>query len=147
MNGNSKAYELLSVWAKGTALYGRWAHHWGIGYPELMVLYALCGEDGLTQKAITEEFGLIKATVSTVVRDLKRRGLVTLEPHQGDRREKRVVLTEDGRAYAERRIQPLWEVEERITRKIGDKRMGQLIDTLDLFNLLFARELEEVRRK
>ncbi len=147
MHQFSKAYELLSVWAKGTALYARWAHECEIGYPELMVLYALHAKDGLTQKTITEEFGLIKATVSTVIRDLKKRGLIVLEPSKEDKREKRVVLTETGKDYAEKVIQPLLETEERITRKIGDGRMEQIIDTLDLFNILFEKELKGVHKK
>lgn len=143
----SKAYELLSVWSKGTSLYARWANKCGIGYPELMVLYALYAKDRLTQKTITEEFGLIKATVSTVIRDLKKRGLIVLEASKEDKREKLVAFTENGKAYAENIIQPLLESEERITKKIGDERMEQIIDTLDLFNILFEKELKGVHKK
>lgn len=142
MSQFSKAYELLSVWSKGTALYGRWANQCEIGYPELMVLYALYTRDHLTQKRITEEFGLIKATVSTVIRDLKRRELILLESGQEDKREKRVIFTEAGREYAQNIIQPLLETEEQISKKIGDARMEQVIDTLDLYNLLFEKELK-----
>ena len=143
----SKAYELLSVWSKGTALYARWANRCEVGYPELMVLYALHTRGDLTQKAITEEFGLIKATVSTVIRDLKKRDLIILKPCREDKREKLGVFTETGKEYAENIIQPLLETEERITRKIGDERMEQIIDTLDLYNMLFEKELKGAGRK
>lgn len=139
----SKAYELLSAWSKGTALYARWAYKCEVGYPELMVLYALYTREHLTQKMITEEFGLIKATVSTVIRDLKKRGLIVLKPGREDKRKKLVVVTETGKEYAENIIQPLLETEERITRKIGDERMEQIIDTLDLYNMLFEKELKQ----
>lgn len=112
-----------------------------------MVLYALYAKDRLTQKTITEEFGLIKATVSTVIRDLKKRGLIVLEASQEDKREKLVAFTENGKMYAENIIQPLLETEERITKKIGDERMEQITDTLDLFNILFEKELKGGHKK
>ncbi|GAA6428486.1 MarR family winged helix-turn-helix transcriptional regulator [Dielma fastidiosa] len=143
----TKAYELLSVGSKGTSLYARWANQCEIGYPELIILYALNAKHRLTQKTITEEFGLIKATVSTVIRDLKKRGLIVLEASKEDRREKLVVFTEDGKKYAENIVRPLLETEERITKKIGDERMEQIIDTLDLFNILFEKELKVVHKK
>ena len=112
----------------------------GIGYPELMVLYSLKTRTNLTQRQITEEVGLVKATVNTVIRDLKNRGLIILEPSRHDKREKYVYLTEKGKKYTEEIIKPLLEAEERISRKIGNDRMEQTIETMELFNLLFEKE-------
>ena len=147
MSELSNICQLYSSWAKGTVLYTRWAAHCGIGYPELMVLYSLKTRTDLTQKQITEEVGLVKATVNTVIRDLKNRSLVILEPGRHDKREKLVFLTEKGKQYADGIINPLLAAEERISRKIGDKRMKQTIETMELFNLLFEKELKESERK
>ena len=147
MSKLSNICQLYSSWAKGTVLYTRWAAHCGIGYPELMVLYSLKTGTDLTQKQITEEVGLVKATVNTVIRDLKNRSLVILEPGRHDKREKLVFLTEKGKQYADGIINPLLAAEERISRKIGDKRMKQTIETMELFNLLFEKELKESEQK
>ncbi len=147
MSELSNICQLYSSWAKGTVLYTRWAAHCGIGYPELMVLYSLKTGTDLTQKQITEEVGLVKATVNTVIRDLKNRSLVILEPGRHDKREKLVFLTEKGKQYADGIINPLLAAEERISRKIGDERMKQTIETMELFNLLFEKELKESERK
>ena len=147
MSELSNICQLYSSWAKGTILYTRWAAHCGIGYPELMVLYSLKTGTDLTQKQITEEVGLVKATVNTVIRDLKNRSLVILEPGRHDKLEKLVFLTEKGKQYADGIINPLLAAEERISRKIGDERMKQTIETMELFNLLFEKELKESERK
>lgn len=147
MSELSNICQLYSSWAKGTVLYTRWAAHCGIGYPELMVLYSLKTGTDLTQKQITEEVGLVKATVNTVIRDLKNRSLVILEPGRHDKREKLVFLTEKGKQYADGIINPLLAAEERISRKIGAERMKQTIETMELFNLLFEKELKESERK
>ena len=147
MSELSNICQLYSSWAKGTVLYTRWAAHCGIGYAELMVLYSLKTGTDLTQKQITEEVGLVKATVNTVIRDLKNRSLVILEPGRHDKREKLVFLTEKGKQYADGIINPLLAAEERISRKIGAERMKQTIETMELFNLLFEKELKESERK
>lgn len=147
MSELSNICQLYSSWAKGTVLYTRWAAHCGIGYPELMVLYSLKTGTDLTQKQITEEVGLVKATVNTVIRDLRNRSLVILEPGRHDKREKLVFLTEKGKQYADGIINPLLAAEERISRKIGAERMKQTIETMELFNLLFEKELKESERK
>ena len=135
--------QLYSTWAKGTVLYTRWAAQCGIGYPELMVLYSLKTGIDLTQRQITEETGLVKATVNTVIRDLKNRDMIILEPSRHDKREKLVFLTEKGKQYADEIIVPLLEAEERIARKIGNERMEQTIGTMELFKLLFEKELKQ----
>ena len=147
MSELSNICQLYSSWAKGTVLYTRWAAHCGIGYPELMVLYSLKTGTDLTQKQITEEVGLVKATVNTVIRDPKNRSLVILEPGRHDKREKLVFLTGKGKQYADGIINPLLAAEERISRKIGAERMKQTIETMELFNLLFEKELKESERK
>ena len=143
MSVMSKAYEMYSAWSKGTVLYTRWADMNHIGYPELMILYTLISGTHLTQKKITEEIGLVKATVNTVIRDLKKRGLVTLTASRNDKRRKDVALTDEGKIYAEEIIRPLLEMEARITRMIGNGRMEQTVATMELFNLLFEKELKQ----
>lgn len=78
-----------------------------------------------------------------MIRDLKNRGMIILEPSRHDRREKFVFLTEKGKQYADGIIGPLLETEERISGKIGSERMEQTIGTMELFNLLFEKELKQ----
>ena len=130
-----------AAWAKSTALYTKAASALGIGYPEMMVLYALDTMGKRTQKQIAENFGMQKQTVHTVVSALQRKGYLLLEASGGDKREKRIVLTESGKEYAHRSIAPLQKAENKIYRTIGNERLQAMCETLDLFNLLFAREL------
>ena len=118
------------AWAKSTALYTKAASVLGVGYPEMMVLYALESMGELTQKQIAENFGM-----------QKQKGYLLLEASEGDKREKRIVLTESGQVYAHRMIAPLRKAEEKVYRTIGNERLQVMCEILDLFNLLFEREL------
>lgn len=135
-------YEFYSVWAQVSALHVRWANKHEISYPELMVLYALTTMGELTQKEICEGFGLLKQTVNTVIRDLKKKGYVILELSRTDRREKLVVLTKEGKEYSNAYIEPLLHVEERVYKRIGYERIMQSQETMEMFNILFEKEME-----
>ena len=130
-----------TAWAKSNALYARAASVLGIGYPEMMVLYALETMGDQTQKQIALDTGMQKQTVHTVVSALQKKGYLLLEASEEDKREKRIVLTKSGQEYARRIITPLVKAENKIYRTIGDDRLQTMCDTLDLFNLLFEREL------
>lgn len=130
-----------TAWAKSNALYARAASVLGIGYPEMMVLYALETMGELTQKQIALDTGMQKQTVHTVVSALQKKGYLLLEASEGDKREKRIVLTENGQEYAHRIIAPLIKAEDKVYRTIGNDRLQAMCETLDLFNLLFEREL------
>lgn len=130
-----------SAWSRTTALYARTATVLGIGYPELMVLYALVVEGDMTQRQISENYGLLKQTVNTVVKSLHTRDYILLAPGTTDKREKVVSLTESGREYAEHLLQPLLAAEERAYQIIGAERSQAMADTLDLYNIIMEREL------
>lgn len=92
-------------------------------------------------KADRREFRYAKQTVHTVVSALQKKGYLLLEASEGDKREKRIVLTESGQVYAHRMIAPLRKAEEKVYRTIGNERLQAMCEILDLFNLLFEREL------
>ena len=136
-----------AIWAKGNALYARAANLLGVGYPELMVLYALKTGGEQTQKAMSTAFGLLKSTVSTVIRDLKQRGYVALEASGGDRRERLVSLTESGRQYCDALIEPVLTMERNVHKILGEERLEQAQELMELYNSLFQNELERGFKK
>lgn len=139
-----KIDELFSLWTKGISLYSKWAAKYKIGYPEMMVLYALKTREKSTQKEISENFGLFKQTVNTVVRKLKNENLITFEKSAKDGREKIIFLTSERKIYADKLIYPLLNAEKNINKQIGDERLEQTIETMELFNLLFEKEFNKV---
>lgn len=130
-----------AAWAKSNSLYTRAASVLGIGYPEMMVLYALESLGALTQKEISEYFGMQKQTVHTVVSALNKQGYLTLEASREDKREKRIILTESGEKYARRIIAPLRIAEDKVYKAIGREKVQAMCETMELFNLLFEKEL------
>ena len=136
---------IYSTWAQGTYLYVKWAANRGINYYELLVLYALDNYESMTQKAIGDYFGLPKQTVHNVIRSLKEEKYIILKSGRADKREKCVSLTESGKLYADKILAPLYSLEERVCKNIGEQRLIRMIETSELFNTLFESEMEKGR--
>ena len=126
------------TWFKCNMLYSRWAAKNGMGYPEMMVLYGLYAFKCSSQKEI------VKQTVNTVVHDLEKHGLIEMTPSKTDKRSRIISLTDAGQAYAMEKIGPLLDTEKQICHQIGSDRISSAVETLDLFNVLFERNLNEV---
>lgn len=140
---NTLNQKIISAWTKSNALYAKAALALGIGYPELMVLYALQTMGELKQKQIAESYGLQKQTVNTVIKTLVQRELVQLVQSEADKREKIVLLTHSGKAYAQKLISPLRQIEEKVYKNIDAERLQAMCETQELFNLLLEKELNE----
>lgn len=131
------------TWGQANALYTRWADAHEINYYLLFVLYALDGQEAMTQKMICDCTGLTKQTVNSIVRSLKNEGYVILSPSMEDRREKQVALTEKGIAYSQEVLAPLHELERTVLTRMGSDRVAQMINDITLFNTVFEKEMEK----
>lgn len=60
-----------------------------------------------------------------------------------DKREKYVVLTDEGKAYSKPILEPLYKLEENVFKVMGIERAQQMIDAITIFNLLFEKEMKD----
>lgn len=96
----------------------------------------------MTQKAISDYYGLPKQTIHNVIRNLQEEKDIVLMASEKDKREKSVTLTAAGKMHSEKMLAPLYHIEERVCRKIGREKLAQMIETSDLFHILFEKEME-----
>lgn len=147
MNYQNSAFDFHSVWAQGTALYGKWASLHGISYTELSILYALSYMGSATQKTICDLYGLPKQTVHNAISDFGKKGYLKFEINQNDKRKKIISFTELGDEYCQSKLSPLFQIEEYICTNIDQTKFIQATETRKLFNTLFERELERSHTK
>lgn len=147
MNEIKYVHDYYTSWAQGTYLYTKWAADHGISYPELMVFYALYTRESLTQRDISDCYGVPKQTVNNVIRSLKAEDYIRLEASDRDKREKLVALTEKGRAYSGQKLASLLEIEARVCKMIGREKLSQMIETAEMFNVLLETEMDKERKK
>ena len=84
----------------------------GLSPAQFLVLVELWGEDGRTQRALTERLGVEQATMANTLARMERDRLVTRKPHPDDRRSQLVCLTEGARALEARAVAAAAEVNQ-----------------------------------
>lgn len=124
---------------RANALYTAWAADNGVNSYRLLVLYAIDGNNAVTQKMISECTGLSKQTVNTVVRALKMEGYLELTGGNSDRREKTVILTPEGEKYSSDILGRLHSLENGVFDIIGTERINEMINAIELFTTVFAK--------
>ena len=122
--------ELCSCLCRQDELYATLARRHGMSFHTALTLYALDQDGGCTQKQ----------TVNTVVKDLERRGYVSLRAGR-DQKEKLVDLTPAGRAFAAPCLQEIYELEDRAVDAMGQERFREMVEANTAFTRAFAREV------
>lgn len=129
----------------GTALddaFTDYAKAQGVPLSELQVLYSLYTHESQTQKQIGDEWALPKQTVHTLCKALIEKNYVAIVPHDGDKREKRLMLTVSGRVWAQTVVQPLLDLERETEQLFGAARLQKLIDEFTVLQQVFRRQVD-----
>ena len=132
--------ELCSCLCRQDELYATLARRHGMSFHTALTLYALDQDGGCTQKQIAENWLIPKQTVNTVVKELQRQGYVRLEAGK-DQKEKRIFFTDSGIAYAQERLGPLFEVEDRALEAIGAQAAQAVVTGQLAFTAAFEQEV------
>lgn len=86
---------------------------------------------GCSQNQLAQALGMDKSAVTTVVRDLERRGLAVRVRGRDDRRFRALKLTAKGNALLQRMVKPASGPGQPIRDALSAREMKQLISLLD----------------
>lgn len=121
--------------------YHRYARAQGISDMVLWLLYPLYERGAVhTQKSLCEAWHYPAQTVNSALKGLERQGLLTLERHPGEGRNKRIVLTGRGRAYMQRVIGPLVQAEQRAFLDMPEAERTALLSLTRRYAALLNQE-------
>lgn len=94
-----------------------------------------------TQSSISAQLYLSRQTLNSAFRQLRRKGLVQLEPYADNQRSKRAVLTDEGRRFVETNVLRMHRIEERAWAKLTGEERRLLPELTRRFSALVRREL------
>lgn len=133
---------VTSAMSRTNEIYGRWAKKQGLNYNSLMILFTMHRKKNCTQKQICDEWLIPKQTVNTVCKELKESGYLIFEAIPNDKRGKIIKFTDSGRNYADKLLNPLYDIEERAMQKMGEEMCAWLVKSNEQFCELFELEVE-----
>ena len=94
-----------------------------------------------TQSSISAQLYLSRQTLNSAFRQLRRKGLVQLEPYADNQRSKRAVLTDEGRRFVETNVLRMHRSEERAWAKLTGEEPRLVPELTRRFSALVRREL------
>lgn len=125
-------------------LYDEWNKLHGINRYVSIIVYMLAYSDVSTQRELSLCYNMPKQTVNNVINQLKDEGCITLVQDENDRRSKHIVLTDEGKEYADKIVKPLIEFEKSVLKEMGDERVKIMIDTLKEYADLFEKKMKNL---
>lgn len=134
---------LMSDISKMDGLYYLWGKSTGISENMLILMYALNDDKVHTQKQICEQFAIPKTTINTIVKELIEKGLITFENGE-NLKEKNLLLTEEGKKYAEEITGELDVIEKIAMKKTLEKYS---INFIEAFEYLLESMEKEINNR
>lgn len=107
-------------------------------YWSLLLIY----EGVVTQSQISERLFLSRQTLNSAFKQLRKKGLVILEPYEENQRSKQAFLTDAGKAYVEEYVLQMHRIEENAWKQMSEEEQMLLTETTRKFSDLIRKELE-----
>ena len=131
---------------KMDGIYHGYSKALGISDSALWLLYALhLQKTPCTQKALSEMWHYPLQTLHSALKKLEAQGLLECRSIPGNRKNKLVALTEQGRALAQAIIPPLTRAETRAFQGLGRQETEQLLALTGKYVRLLQQEVEAIR--
>lgn len=106
--------------------YGEPLRRHGVTYPQLLVLIGLWGEDDMSISALSAVTLFDLGTLTPIIRRLSDAGFITVYLDPGDRRRRKVLLTDKGRALKGEAVQLFAAMDDKIGLEAIS--VGQMLD-------------------
>lgn len=127
------------------AAYEMYARKHHLSAKELFVLDLIWfSENGCFQSEICDRLSATKQTISAIVRKFQKLGYVSLETSETDRRNKLIRLTDTGREYAGRIIQPAADAEIDAMAELCREDILELVRLTTLFSTSMSRRFAQI---
>jgi len=130
-------------------LYRVYAKNCNLSETAFWILYCIREreEEAFTQREICGYWFYTPQTVNSALKNMTEEGLITLRAEEGNRKSKRIYLTEKGKETAERIVVPLMNAERRALAALGEQETEVFLQTMKKHTEFFREEIEELIRQ
>ena len=110
-------------------------------YWSLLLIY----EVAATQSQISDQLFLSRQTLNSAFKQLRKKGLVRLEPYEENQRSKRAFLTDAGMVFVEKYVVQMHQVEEKAWGQMDEAEQAMLTTLTRKFSSLIQQELKSTK--
>ena len=130
-------------------LYRVYAKNCNLSETAFWILYCIREreEEAFTQREICEYWFYTPQTVNSALKNMTEEGLLILRAEEGNRKNKRIYLTEKGKEIVEKIVVPLMDAERRALAAIGEQETEEFLRAMKKHTELFRGEIEELTQQ
>ena len=122
------------LWKQMDEIYHQYAKKHRISDMTLWLLYSLYQNSAaFTQRELCAEWHYPPQTVNSALKNLERQGYVRLESGSGNRKNKLVVLTEEGKELTQAMIAPLVQAEQNAFGGMEETEAETLLSLIEAY--------------
>ncbi len=126
--------------------YWRLSHDTAYSNSEVCLLYALNDGKLHSQKEISENWCISKTTLNSTVKKLESNGYIELKKIEDKKREKKIVLTESGKALAENLLRDMYRAENYAMDETM-KKYPDFVDAIEYWSTLFKTKIDDIKEE
>ena len=129
-------------------LYRVYAKHCNLSETAFWILYCIRErKEAFTQREICEYWFYTPQTVNSALKNMTEEGLLTLRAEEGNRKNKRIYLTEKGKETVEKIVVPLMDAERRALAAMGEPEAEVFLQTMEKHTELFREEVTKLTER
>lgn len=98
--------------------------------------------DGCTQKEICDSWSYSRQTINTALKSLEREGILCLKTSEGNRKNKRIYFSKEGKAFADQVVAPFARAEFLSLERLKKEERELLTSLYEKRTGYFRQELE-----
>ena len=136
-------WQLLIAFSHSNRAITRLTRAVGLTPGQPKILQYLTTHNGCTQKEICDSWSYSRQTINTALKNLERQGILCLKTAEGNRKNKRIYFSREGKAFADRVVAPFVRAELLSLERLGDREREQLTRLNERRTEYFRQELEE----
>ena len=127
-------------------LYQVYAKQCNLSETAFWILYCVREreKEAFTQREICEYWFYTPQTVNSALKNMTEEGLLFLRAEEGNRKNKRIYLTEKGKEIVEKIVDPLMDAERRALAALGEQEAEVFLQTMKKHTELFRGEVAKL---
>lgn len=128
-------------------VYHNYAKSLGLSDTAFWILYCISeNENALTQRELCNYWSLPPQTVNSALKDIEKRGLITLDPVTGNKKNKLLHLTSVGEELVSRVMVPLIQAEEESFNTLSDEECEQMLSLTKRYSEALRKNIEDITK-
>lgn len=144
-NLNQKLEELTQIYEMIDDIYDSYAGSCGITDAELCILYALFEHNGdYLQTDICRGWYYSLQTIHTTIKNMEKKGLISLLCQPGNKKNKYIHLTEAGKKVVAKIVKPLTKAEKNAFSALTEEEQNLLLPLLQKHANALKTEVEKI---